>query len=285
MPALESSPTVHATVVCDRREPAAGVVILGLRAPELARDVRPGQFVMVLPPSGERVATALGIYEAEGDRVSLMLVIVGARTQELATLGIGDTLALAGPLGNGFDLDALGDDVALVAGGVGIASLLLPAQRLLERGARVRLYYGARNSQALVDAEIFAALGATLSLATDDGSRGHHGYVTEPFAREGAAHTGIAGCGPSPMLRSLGRVAQTLGIRAQLSLEETFACGVGACWGCVVAHNVGDDGLASGLIATKPPSSAPATTADGRAFGYVRICKEGPVFWAHELRW
>ena len=285
MPALEPSPTVHATVVCDRREPAPGVVILGVRAPVLARNAQPGQFVMVLPPSGERVATALGVYEAEGDRISLMLVIVGPRTREIATLGVGDALDLAGPLGNGFDLDALGADVALVAGGVGVAPLLLPAQRLLARGARVRLYYGARNAAALVDAELFEALGVSLSLATDDGSRGHHGFVTEPLAREGAPHTGIAACGPSPMLRAVGRVAQTLGVRAQLSLEETFACGVGACWGCVVAHNAGDDGRASGLIATKAPSSAVEKSADGRDFAYVRICKEGPVFWAHELRW
>lgn len=285
MPALEPSPTVHATVVCDRREPAPGVVILGVRAPELAIEAKPGQFVMVLPPSGERVATALGVYEAEGERVSLMLVIVGPRTQEIASLAVGDALELAGPLGNGFDLDALGDDVALVAGGVGIAPLLLPAKCLLERGARVRLYYGARTSAALVDADLFASLGASLSLATDDGSRGYHGFVTEPLAREGASHSGIAACGPSPMLRAVGRVAKTLGVRAQLSLEETFACGVGACWGCVVAHGVDDAGIATGLIATKAPSSAVGETADGRAFAYVRICKEGPVFWAHELRW
>jgi dihydroorotate dehydrogenase electron transfer subunit len=285
MPALEPSPTVHATVVCDRREPAPGIVILGVRASELAANVRPGQFVMVLPPSGERVATALGVYEASDDRVSLMLVVVGPRTRELSSLGVGDAIELAGPLGNGFDLDALGNDVALVAGGVGIAPLLLPAQRLLARGARVRLYYGARTSSALVDAELFESFGASLSLATDDGSRGHHGYVTDPLLRDGAAHTGIAACGPSPMLRAVSRVAQTLGVPAQLSLEETFACGVGACWGCVVAHGVDADGVASGLIATKPPSSAVAQASDGRPFAFVRICKEGPVFWAHELRW
>jgi dihydroorotate dehydrogenase electron transfer subunit len=240
---------------------------------------------MVLPPSGERVATALGVYEAAGDRVSLMLVVVGPRTRELASLGIGDALELAGPLGNGFDLEALGNDVALVAGGVGLAPLLLPAQRLLERGATVRLYYGARNAAALVDAELFESFGVAVTLATDDGSLGHHGFVTQPLLEGGAAHSGIAACGPSPMLRATSRVAQTLGVRAQLSLEETFACGVGACWGCVVAHNVDADAMASGLIGTKPPSSAPDVTPDGRPFAYVRICKEGPVFWAHELRW
>jgi dihydroorotate dehydrogenase electron transfer subunit len=214
MPALETSQAVHETVVCDRREPLPGIVILGFRAPELAREVLPGQFVMVVPPSGERVSTALGVYEAAGDRVSLMLVVVGPRTRELALLDVGDALAMFGPLGNGFALDGLGSDVALVAGGVGIAPLLLPAQRALAAGARVRLYYGARTQRALVDADRFAALGATVSLATDDGSAGFHGYVTELLLREGRAHSALLACGPSPMLRATGAAARARGVRA-----------------------------------------------------------------------
>ncbi|GAC1304086.1 MAG: dihydroorotate dehydrogenase electron transfer subunit [Vulcanimicrobiaceae bacterium] len=276
MPALEMSPTVHATVVSDRREPCPGIVILGCLAPELARSVRPGQFVMVVPPSGERVATALGIYEASGDRISLMLVVVGPRTRELALLAEGDRLEMLGPLGNGFDLEALGDDVALVAGGVGIAPLLLPAERAIARGARVTLYYGARDAAALVDAELFADRGCELVLATDDGSRGERGYVTAPLARAGARHASIAACGPSPMLRAVARVAASLGLPAQLSLGETFACGVGACWGCVVPLD-----RASAQAPYFPAVAAP----ESRAYVHARICREGPVFWAHELRW
>jgi dihydroorotate dehydrogenase electron transfer subunit len=276
MPALETSQAVHETVVSDRREPVSGIVIIGANAPELARSVRPGQFVMVVPPSGERVATALGVYEAEGDRISLMLVVVGPRTRELALLDVGDDLVLFGPLGNGFDLQALGKDVALVAGGVGIAPLLLPAQRLLAAGSRVHLYYGARTERALVDAELFAGIGAGVSLATDDGSSGFQGYVTELLLSEGRSHTAIAACGPSPMLRSVGAAARTLGLRAQLSLEETFACGVGACWGCVVPLSRGS--------AQAPAFPQPAP-GESREYVHARICKEGPVFWSDELRW
>ena len=231
---------------------------------------------MVVTPSGERVATALGIYEAASERVSLMIVVVGPRTRELASLEPGDRLVLFGPLGNGFDLPALGGDVALVAGGVGLASLLLPAQRLLADGARVHLYYGARTAAALVDAELFASLGARVSLSTDDGTRGHRGYVSELLARDGAGHDGIAACGPSPMLRAVGDVARTLGVRAQLSLEETFACGVGACWGCVVPL------ARESAQAPAFPSPAPG---EAREFVHARICREGPVFWSDELRW
>ncbi len=276
MPALERLPAIHEAVVSDRREPVADIVIIGIAAADLARNVRPGQFVMVVPPGGGTVSTALGVYEAEGDRVSLMLVVVGPRTRELAALEPGARIALLGPLGNGFDLSTLGDDVALVAGGVGIAPMLLPARDLRERGARVKLYYGARTAAALVDADLFAALGCDVAFSTDDGSRGHHGYVTDVLAREGASHTAIAACGPSPMLRSVGRVARTLGIRAQLSLEETFACGVGACWGCVVPLD------RASAQAPHFPEPAPGERRD---YVHARICKEGPVFWAHELRW
>ena len=220
MPAVDRSPAVHETIVCDRREPAPGIVIVGVRAAELARNVRAGQFVMVVPPSGNAVATAIGVYEVEDERVSLMLVVVGPRTRELASLASGASLALLGPLGNGFDVEALGDDVALVAGGVGIAPLLLPAQRLLARGARVTLYYGARTARALVDAELFEALGCRSMLATDDGSRGHHGYVTDALERDGARHDGIAACGPSPMLRTVGRVARARRARAALARRD-----------------------------------------------------------------
>lgn len=276
MPALDTQPTVHVTVVCDRREPAPGISIVGVRAPDLARTVRPGQFVMVVPPGGERVATALGVYEAEGDRISLMLVVVGPRTRELSLLAPGDALALAGPLGNGFDLAALGERVALVAGGVGVAPMLLPARDLLARGAHVTLFYGARTARSLVDADLFARLGAKVVLATDDGSQGHHGYVTEILARDGAAYDAIAACGPSPMLRGVARVASGLGIRAQLSLEETFACGVGACWGCIVPLD---------RASAQAPIFPEASAGEKRDYVHARICKEGPVFWAHELRW
>ncbi len=263
MPALGTSPAIHRTVVGDRREPGPGIVVLGLEAPRLAAAVRPGQFAMAVAPDGGQTSTALGIYESEGRRISLMLLVVGPRTRALAELETGATLDLMGPLGNGFDLAALGDDVAVVAGGVGIASLYLAVEDLVRSGRRVRLFYGARSAPALVDSERFAALGAELELATDDGSRGHRGFVTDLLRKPQRSFSGIAACGPSPMLRAVGRIAGDLGIPAQLALEETFACGVGACWGCVVAKRAGSP---DELI-------------------YVRICKEGPVFWAHELRW
>jgi|SRR5579862_809000 len=274
MTTVDAASRVHATLIIDRRELAPGVFVLGFDAPELAASTRPGQYVMAIPPSGEAAATALGVYEAEGKRASILFFVSGRRTRELAELRPGDGLDLFGPLGNGFDLSGRAERVAIVAGGVGIASVLLPAQALIRAGARVKLLYGARTADLLVDAERFSDAGCELALATDDGTSGHHGYVTDLLERSHKPDL-ILACGPSPMLRAVARVAADLGVPAQLSLEETFACGVGGCWGCVVP-------LSS---ASAQAPRFPGPDAGGSDVVYARICKEGPVFWSHELRW
>jgi len=183
MPVMQSGAGVHSAKVSDRCELAPGVILIGLHAPELVNVTRPGQFVMAIPPGGERAAVALGVYEAEGERASLMFFVCGPRTRELAQLRAGDALVVTGPLGNGFDLSGDARDVAIVAGGVGIASVLLAAQALLRASARVRLYYGARTEALLVERSRFAREGCDVSCATDDGSYGHAGFVTELLAK------------------------------------------------------------------------------------------------------
>jgi dihydroorotate dehydrogenase electron transfer subunit len=261
--------------ITDRRPLAPGVVSLSFNAPELAKRALPGHYVMVVPPGGEVASTALGIYEAEDSRVSLIFFTVGKRTHDLASLRVGDSISITGPLGNGFDLSSRPRSVAIVAGGVGIASLLLPAQALLRAGAKVTLYYGARTEALLVERDRFAAEGCEVIVSTDDGSAGHRGYITELLDAATVSPDLIIACGPSPMLRAVARVAESKNVRAQLSLEETFACGLGGCWGCVVP-----------LVRTsaQAPNFPPAEEG-GSDVVYARVCKEGPVFWAHELRW
>lgn len=274
MPTLQSPASVHDVRVLDRTELAPGIILLGFYAPELVRVTRPGQFVMAVPPTGNRPAAALALYEAAGDRASLLFFVIGSRTRELSELREGEGFSVTGPLGNGFMLDGA-SNVAIVAGGVGIASVLLPAQALVRAGSRVRLYYGARNAEALVEAQRFAEEGCAVSCATDDGSLGHRGFVTELLTDSEEKPNLILACGPTPMLRATAFVACELGVPAQLSLEETFACGVGGCWGCVVPLD----------RASSQAPSFPPPDADGSDFVFARICKEGPVFWAHELRW
>jgi dihydroorotate dehydrogenase electron transfer subunit len=139
----------------------------------------------------------------------------------------------------------------------------------------VRLYYGARNAALLVDARRFADAGCEVYTATDDGSAGHRGYITELLSRAHERPELILACGPTPMLRAVAALAADRNIPAQLSLEETFACGVGGCWGCVVP-----------LVRTSAQApSFPPLERGGSDVVNARVCKEGPVFWAHELRW
>ncbi len=271
---LDLHPGVRVATIVERRKPAPGVVVLTLEAAALANGVRPGQYFMVIPPSMQAAATALAIYEAEGNRASILFFVMGKRTRELSGLQIGDTLSVTGPLGNGFDSSASIRDAAIVAGGVGIASVWLCAQTLVRRGVRVRLFYGARTASMLVDAERFRRLGCDVIVSTDDGTAGAHGFITDALLRADPPEA-IFACGPSPMLRAVDTIASRLGVRAQLSLEETFGCGVGGCWGCVVPLDA---------RSAQAPSFPPAARG-GSDVVYARICKEGPVFWNDELRW
>lgn len=275
VPSTVSPGAVHDVTIIDRRELAPGIVLIGFHAPELVGQSRPGAFVMVVPPSGEAASVALGMYEAEGNRASLLFFVVGNRTAELAALQPGAPLSMIGPLGNGFDLSSNPRDVGIVAGGVGIASVLLSAQALVRAGARVRLYYGARSRALLVERERFRDVGCEVLVATDDGSDGHPGYVTQLLEKSEDPPTLVLACGPSPMLRAVARVTAQRGIPAQLSLEETFACGVGGCWGCVVPIT----------NASAQAPSFPDKQSGGSNVVHARVCVEGPVFWAHELRW
>jgi len=274
MTTLELDARVHATTIIDRRVLAPGVVLLRLDAPELARATKPGQYVMAIAPAGETAATALAVYEAEGKLASLLFFITGKRTKALSELQRGERLDVVGPLGNGFDCAPHLRDAAIVAGGVGIASVLLCAQRLRRAGARVRLFYGARTAELLVESQRFADEGCELVVTTDDGSRGERGFVTEALSRASPPEA-IFACGPSPMLRAVAQVARHMGVRAQLSLEETFGCGIGGCWGCVVPLSA----------ASAQAPSFPSAAMGGSDVVYARICREGPVFWADELRW
>lgn len=274
MAMLDLHPRVRVATIVERRDPAPGVVALTLEAVGIGDGVVPGQYLMAIPPGMQAASTALAIYEAQSKRASILFFVTGRRTQELARLQIGDALSVTGPLGNGFDCAVPAHDATIVAGGVGIASVWLCAQTLLQRGIPVRLFYGARTASMLVDARRFEDLGCQVVVATDDGSAGRHGFITEALARSNVPET-IFACGPSPMLRAVGDVASRWGVRAQLSLEETFGCGVGGCWGCVVPL----DGRSA-----QAPSFPPADRG-GSDVVFARVCKEGPVFWSDELRW
>ena len=215
---------------------------------------RPGQFAMLsLDPSGLSLDPLLprpmAIFRSDGERVEIRHKVVGRGTALLSVLPPGATVGVLGPLGNGFPEPP--DAALLVGGGTGIASLYLLAAA--SRSCRVLL--GGRTRADILGLADFEALGVELALATDDGSIGHRGLVTE-LLRPDSGDVVFA-CGPTPMMAAAHERARKAGAHCFVSLENQMACGFGVCLGCAVR----------------------------RAEGYAYVCTDGPVFDADEVRW
>jgi NAD(P)H-flavin reductase len=181
---------------------------------------------------------------AESDELLFLVEDVGPGTEQLCALHEGARLAIVGPLGVGFAAPRDGRTALLVGGGVGIAPLALWQDQLGEDTVPL---LGFRDG----DHAAGAALLAEPKIATDDGSAGHRGLVTELLVREldERSHVEVYACGPPPMLEAVRALCAERAVPAQLALESGMACGYGACFGCVVQ-----------------------TTG-----GYVRLCVDGPV--------
>jgi dihydroorotate dehydrogenase electron transfer subunit len=191
---------------------------------------------------------AFSVLRARDDRLEFMLEAVGPGTERLCELEPGDALHVTGPLGVGF-VEPPGDCRALLCGGgVGTAPLAIWQDELLARGEPAPALLGFRDADH--------APGATLlhnaRVATDDGSHGHHGLVTDLLAEEldAGPPAVVYACGPPPMLEAVRALCAARAVACQLALESGMACGFGACFGCVVALRDGS---------------------------YLRLCVDGPV--------
>ncbi len=240
-----------------------------LAVPDDYATVAAGQFVMIetrpgLEPYLRRAFSVHDVSSApDGTRIELLAKIVGRGTRALSLARPGETRALLGPLGRPFTPPAAGP-VALVAGGVGSAPLLLLGRQLVAAGIRFDFYYGGRAAADLVRADDFRALaqrsGGAFVATTEDGSAGARGRVTEPLAAALAAgsYRATYSCGPMPMLARVAELAAAAGVGGEAALETEMGCGFGACLGCAVPH------------------------VSGR---YALCCKDGPVFRLDEVRW
>ncbi|RIK98595.1 MAG: dihydroorotate dehydrogenase electron transfer subunit [Proteobacteria bacterium] len=231
---------------------------------------RPGHFVMLSP--GARGAAPrfdpllprpMAVYRTLPGAVPEIEVLykaTGRGTQLLAEARAGECVRVVGPLGVPFALPERGQRALLVGGGTGIASLYELASQARARGP-VAVLLGARSAGDLMGADDFAALGVELRVATEDGSRGRRGLVTElleaALAEPGPTAV-VYACGPTPMMRRAGEIAAAHGARCEVSLENRMACGFGVCLGCAVPR-------ADGTIAL--------------------VCRDGPVFDAAAVGW
>lgn len=265
---------VDAAVLANRRL-SADYNVLSLAAPAIAAHALPGQFVMIKTAGGldPLLRRPFSIFEILRDGsgrpagLSIFNKRAGVGTALLAEVEAGARLACLGPLGKPFEPIDPPSEAWVVAGGVGLAPFVTLAAELRRRGTSTTLFYGARRADELHCVELFERAGVALALATEDGSRGAHGRVTEPLASAlrglpANRHVTIYACGPTPMMQACAELAARYGRRCDVSLEQVMGCGMGGCYSCV----------------------APVRGADGRAH-HVRTCLDGPVFSSDRVVW
>lgn len=245
------------------------IVRLTLKAPLVVAHAKPGQFVNLKAGNGfdPLLRRPFSIHRIQGDTLQVVFKIIGKGTTALANLQCGQSVSLVGPLGNHF---ATGQAMCLIGGGLGIAPLVFLAQFLLEKrpGTNLKVILGARTRNELIGfAEEFQALGIKAHLATDDGSLGHHGLVTDlvPSVLADQDDWLICCCGPYLMMKGVASISRQHGWSCQVSLETMMACGISACLGCTV--------------------EASPTNSNVKGGHYLHVCQDGPIFFEGDLIW
>jgi dihydroorotate dehydrogenase electron transfer subunit len=249
--------------------------VLCLEAPAIAAASLPGQFVMVrtAPGTDPLLRRPFSVFEILRDAagspsgISVLCKRIGPGTARLYQAAAGDRLSVLGPLGKPFSLVSPPAEAWMVAGGVGLAPFATLTEALRDTGAKARLFYGGRTRADLFYLDWFASRGVTMDLATEDGSLGAHGRVTEPLgealrARGAGLPVMLYACGPEPMLKAVAGLARAHGCRSQVSTERVMGCGLGGCYSCVVR----------------------VRDAGGTPH-FVRSCLNGPVFNGNDLVW
>ena len=228
-----------------------------IEAKDIAVQAKPGQFVDLYSADGSKLLPRpISLCEIDREAGTLRLVyrIAGKGTAEFSKLTAGHTIDVLGPLGNGFNLEE--GKAILIGGGIGIPPMLQLAKEL---NCEKSIVLGYRDEEFL--SEEFAPYGQVYK-SSDNGAIGVKGTVMDAIREYGIEGTHIYACGPTPMLRAIQTYALENGIRAQLSLEERMACGVGACLACVCKSKEVDH---HSNVHNK------------------RVCKDGPVFYAEEV--
>jgi dihydroorotate dehydrogenase electron transfer subunit len=245
-----------------------------LAAPEIIKEALPGQFIQIRLNYDDEplLRRPFSIHRTRGKNIEVLYEVVGKGTEILSQRKIGEYLDIIGPLGKGFDYQQpqiFNQRLILVAGGMGVAPLIFLAEKIKQNYPLSAIRYplvliGAKTKSQILCEKEFKKLGCQVYVATDDGSKGFQGKVTELLrkillknSRTQELKNSIYACGPRVMLKEISTLSKKYGIPAQISLEEHLACGIGACLGCVVD-----------------------TKED-----YQRVCKEGPVFKANQIIW
>lgn len=241
-----------------------------VEAPEIAIKALPGQFVSIKIADDYEplLRRPFSIYRTQGNSIEILYEIVGQGTEVLSRKKSGEHLDIIGPLGSGFSYHLLLAAYRLpilICGGVGVAPMFFLAEQITSDYPKfdIEVLIGAKTAKQVLCENEFKKLGCSVTISTDDGSKGFKGRVAGLLEKMlnnrliEEERPMFYACGPRPMLREVSRLAYAYRIPAQISLEEHMACGIGACFGCAVKTRE----------------------------GFKRACKEGPVFNAGEIVW
>jgi dihydroorotate dehydrogenase electron transfer subunit len=245
--------------VFENKEVVPGVYHILLHVPEIAGEAKPGQFVMVRCGEDTLLRRPLSIHQVDetGEEIALLYSVVGKGTHWLAQRKSGHNIDLFGPLGNGFSIYPASRKLLLVAGGMGIAPLYFLAQDAEKKGLSVTLLMGAQSAAQL---EVCRPLSVETICATEDGTFGRKGLVTECLPEFVNGADQVFACGPMSMYHAMSHQKRGLkleGKSVQISLEVRMGCGLGVCYACTVK--------------TKS--------------GLKQVCKDGPIFDLDDILW
>jgi len=253
----------HAVVLWNKKI-SSSCYNIGLKCHKDFFNAIPGQFIMLdLPGKSPFLRRPFSIHKLiiEKDSIigiELLYRVVGEGTRILANMQKGDIASILGPLGNGFLIKNKFQRIFIVAGGIGVAPILFLSLFLQKKGfslSKVSIFMGAKNKDDLLCIDDFVNIGMNILIATDDGSYGKKGLITDLLTvavKENKADI-IFTCGPSPMLKQVAKIAKMHKIPCQISVESVMACGLGACLGCAIKGR-------------------------GELNKYMHVCADGPVF-------
>ena len=224
--------------IVSKREIAPNTYEYRIHHPKIAKKRKAGQFVILrIHDGGERVPLTIVDSDPEAGTVTLIFQAVGHSTRELAELGVGDRLLdLAGPLGKPTHIENYGT-ACVIGGGYGTAPVLPIAAALKEAGNNLIGIIGARTKELVILEHELRAICSRLEVATDDGSYGHHGFVTDVLKQlieDGVKVDFVLAVGPSPMMRAVANLTKQHGITTMVSLNPIMIDGTGMCGGCRV---------------------------------------------------
>ncbi|MDO9534361.1 MAG: dihydroorotate dehydrogenase electron transfer subunit [Bacillota bacterium] len=254
--------------VLEIRKVSSNCYFLLLEEARIARESLPGQFLHIrigesLTPFLRRPFSIAGT-SPENGTLKILFQVMGEGTRILSMVQKEDRLDCLGPLGSGFSTQKAHNTSVLLAGGIGAAPLMFLSEALLREQKKVIFYYGASSLEQIIPVRSFFPSEAEVYLATEDGSAGYRGFVTEAFQEglnNGLKPAEIFACGPKPMLQKLAEKNRDWKFPMQISLEERMACGIGACQGCAV------------------------TVQEKGETRCGLVCRDGPVFNWDEVVW